>query len=220
MIYEIRMTVTFEYSTGRVSQDDKFKTTLIEYIDAGGVDEAFNKAAKRKHKVVINLAKGEHRLWKDEGLGSRSKHISISLDAVVAKPELSLKQVHKKVSISSFLPDYKCERVECLLNIGTSLMLTKPVLETLLESLESPDETPNLIPYKVYNDAFNNMEGKKVKKRTYEYNWLVSLLAQARTWLDSDDKVNEKQALIRIDRVMEIIGEVQSGISLLIVRQD
>ena len=71
MIYEIRMTVTFEYSTGRA----KLKTTLIEYINANGVDEAFVKAAERKHEILVEIAKAESELWSRKAWGPHSNDI-------------------------------------------------------------------------------------------------------------------------------------------------
>lgn len=131
------MTVTFVYRTGRVSYPKDVKTTLIEYINAGGVDEAFVKASERKHEIIVELAKGEAKLLKEKAWGERSQNIQISLDAVVAKPDITIKQIVSKLKILSFVVDKSKDRIECHLPNGLNLMLSKPALETLLESFDS-----------------------------------------------------------------------------------
>lgn len=89
MIYEIRMTVYFAIERKEIGDYKNIKVTLIDYIEAEDVAEAFNKATEYKHEVVIDIAKGESKLFAKKAWGSRSDEISISLDAVVAKPELN-----------------------------------------------------------------------------------------------------------------------------------
>jgi len=96
MIYEIRMTVYFSVKREELNDYKNMKVTLIEYIEAGNIAEAFNKAAEYKHEVVIDIAKGESRLFAKKAWGSRSDNISISLDAVVGKPEIVLVTTRKK----------------------------------------------------------------------------------------------------------------------------
>jgi len=88
--YEVRMTISFVFNEGRRVQSgyDRIKTTLIEYIDADGIADAFNKAAEYKHEVAIKISKGESKLFAKKAWGSKSDRIQISLDAVVAKPKL------------------------------------------------------------------------------------------------------------------------------------
>lgn len=88
MIYEIRMNVFFLITQMNSGDNKKTKTTLIDYIEADGVAEAFNKAAEYKHEVIIKIAKGESELFTRKAWDNRSDNISISLDAVVAKPEI------------------------------------------------------------------------------------------------------------------------------------
>lgn len=82
------MTVVFEIQKKDSGEFMKVKTTLIDYIEADGVGEAFNKAAEYKHEVIIKIAKGESDMWNKKAWGETSEDISISLDAVVAKPDI------------------------------------------------------------------------------------------------------------------------------------
>lgn len=131
MIYEVRMTLGFAFKDGSYRDPRRFKTTLIEYIGAKGVAEAFNKAAKRKHEIIIDVAKGEATLWDEKAWGPRSKSISVSIDAVVAKPELV-----DDLKIINIYPEYAYGRVICVLNNGVKLRITDVVLEEMLERLK------------------------------------------------------------------------------------
>lgn len=87
------MTLGFVIVTGKLSDHAKFKTTLIEYIEADGVAEAFNKAAERKHEIIVSVGKAEAKLWEEKAWGRRSNTISVSIDAVVAKPKLEKEMI-------------------------------------------------------------------------------------------------------------------------------
>jgi len=182
MIYEIRMTVVHTFKdTNQHYNPRKFKTTLIEYIPANGVAEAFTKAAERKHKSIIEIAKGEVNLLDKEDWGSRSENISISLDAVVAKPELE----EKTLTIVKIQPQRDCDRVCCVLNNGAKLMLTKKAFEHMLELLDkelNPDAIAKFWSKeklrKLYNDIVTVQSKLKDSTAMNDHNmnwWLITI---------------------------------------------
>lgn len=149
MIYEVRMTVTFTFGgkpkEARVfvepEPERRIKTTLIEYIEANGVAEAFNKAAERKHEIIVDVGKGEAEVWDRKAWGPRSKTISISLDAVVAKPELDKKMLFiidkGELKMVSYRVNKKYDEVTCKLTNGKNLKVTGEVLRNMWISLKN-----------------------------------------------------------------------------------
>ena len=98
MIYEIRMTVVFLLQSydnrGKGDVDTKrVKSTLIEYVNADSICNAYLEADKLKNGVILTLLKKMNKCT----------HLSISLDVLVAKPELEGK-VHETI---------KCYNTKC-----------------------------------------------------------------------------------------------------------
>ena len=146
MIYEIRMTVFFSVKRKELDDYKNFKVTLIDYLEADGVAEAFNKAAEYKHRIAIDIAKGESELFAKRAWGSTSDRIAISLDAVVAKPELRLSS-KKPLGVNEVNIDWVAK--EFGISYATQLLMKKqdykivklvPELNTL--DLEDEDEEP------------------------------------------------------------------------------
>jgi len=81
--YEVRMSVLFRFEpigSGTVAK----QSTMIEYLDAENIGEAYIKAAKLKHDVVMRIMKeSQSGHWE-----SKIKRVEVGIDAVVAKPEL------------------------------------------------------------------------------------------------------------------------------------
>jgi len=133
MIYEIRMTIIF--FLGRDGMK-KVKSTIIEYIGAKDISSAYLKAGELKRDIMTAIGKTM----------IDCNEMSISLDAVVAKPEMV-----SELKIVDIKSQYAFARVWFILNNGAKLMLTNVVLEEILERLK---HKPNKCD-KCGNDAEN-----------------------------------------------------------------
>jgi len=73
--YEVRMTLRFRLGK---DQNKLCKSTVIEYLDANDLAEAYINAGEYKHELLVKIAKKMND----------ANEVSISVDAVVAMPEL------------------------------------------------------------------------------------------------------------------------------------
>ena len=91
MIYEVRMTIVFTFKEGTPVRSgyDRSKTTLIDYVNAKDVADAYIKAARNKLGIAIDIIK---EMQNAKRWGGTIENTSISLDAIVAKPDLQLWQ--------------------------------------------------------------------------------------------------------------------------------
>jgi len=83
--YEVRMTIEFARRINKPEWNNRewfAKSTVIDYIDAVDVAEAYIKAGKLKHDTAIKITSS---LDKE----TKIAEVAIDIDAVVAKPELT-----------------------------------------------------------------------------------------------------------------------------------
>jgi len=79
------MTISFETRDKNKRLIGGKRSTIIDYVDANDVSEAYIKAARNKLSIAIDITK---EMKNTKRWGGTIDHVSISLDAVVAKPEL------------------------------------------------------------------------------------------------------------------------------------
>lgn len=112
------MTITFSMSAMKIihenvggrtsmSYDKTVKTTLIDYIEANGVAEAFNKAAVYKHDTIVTIGKK---------CGDQMENVSISLDAVVAKPDMKRDDIHGLKKLDELIGTLDLETLPAIIN--------------------------------------------------------------------------------------------------------
>jgi len=122
VIYEIRMTIVFYLGRDGMK---KVKSTIIEYIGAKDISSAYLKAGELKHDIMTAIGKTM----------IDCNEMSISLDAVVAKPEMSPKQIVKRTRIMDYFVDKDKAQLECRLNNGSTIVFTEDGLNGLLDML-------------------------------------------------------------------------------------
>jgi len=189
------MTISFIFNEGRRVQSgyDRIKTTLIEYIDADGIADAFNQAAEYKHEVAVKISKGESKLFTKKAWGSKSDRIQISIDAVVAKPKLDVNRLDIDVEKSYY--DSKTDTYYIQTQFGL-LKIPETLIEALSEFKKNRDGTPKELDIgifgedaivlkrehieKLYNDLIDAQAKIKAITNTlsgdYNINWWLAIL--------------------------------------------